>query len=420
MNKFQAQVDENGRLSFSPEFSLQYGLKPGATVHVDETAKGPRLRLPVTHLKKVYVEPTNRCNLDCRTCMRNSWDEPLGQMSRETFARIIEGLKRFSPSPTVFLGALGEPLSHPDILDMVAQAKALGSSVEMITNGTLLTKDLSKKLIDAGLDMLWVSLDGATPESYGDVRLGALLPEVLANIRTFRSCCWTAPSPLSTSAYQIRPEIGIVFVAMKRNIHELPQLLTLATELGATRVLVSNVLPYTEEMTKEILYTRSLSDMAYQSSIFKLELPKLDIDEDTKKSLYLSMQARHSISLVRSHLWEGNDYCPFIENGAMAINWEGSLSPCIPLLHSHKSYFEGTERKHRRYAVGNINEHSLDELWDKPEYLSFRERVQAFEFAPCTYCGGCTFLWENEKDCLGNPFPTCGACLWAQGIIQCP
>ncbi len=51
-------------------------------------------------------------------------------------------------------------------------------------------------------------------------------------------------------------------------------------------------------MTKEILYTRSLSDMAYRSSIFKLELPKLDIDEDTKKSLYLSMQARHSISLV--------------------------------------------------------------------------------------------------------------------------
>ncbi len=107
----------------------------------------------------------------------------------------------------------------------------------MITNGTLLTKSLSKRLIDAGLDMLWVSLDGATPESYGDVRLGALLPEVLANIRAFRNSCWTAPSPLSTSAYQIKPEIGIVFVAMKRNIHELPQLLTLATELGAARVV---------------------------------------------------------------------------------------------------------------------------------------------------------------------------------------
>ena len=57
--------------------------------------------------------------------MRKVWDEPLGQMSRETFSRIIEGLRKFSPPPTVFFGALGEPLAHPDIVNMVTQAKAL-------------------------------------------------------------------------------------------------------------------------------------------------------------------------------------------------------------------------------------------------------------------------------------------------------
>jgi MoaA/NifB/PqqE/SkfB family radical SAM enzyme len=318
------------------------------------------------------------------------------------------------------LGALGEPLSHPDIVDMVAQAKAAGSPVEIITNGTLLTRELSGRMIDAGLDMLWVSLDGATPECYGDLRLGALLPEVLANMRAFRHLSRTAPSAISRSAFQIKPEIGIVFVAMKRNIHELPKLLDLAVELGAARVLVSNILPYTEEMSGEVLYARSLSDMAYQSSLFRLDLPKLDVDESTKRVLYASMQARHSISLVRSHLWEGNDFCPFIESGAAAINWEGSFSPCIPLLHSHKTYFEGTERSIRRHVVGNVNAHTLEDLWRQPEYVSFRERVQRFEFAPCTCCGGCPFLEGNEKDCLGNPSPTCGACLWAQGIIQCP
>jgi MoaA/NifB/PqqE/SkfB family radical SAM enzyme len=418
--EFEGDFDEAGRLILPAEIMRNYGFGPGGKIRIDTRTNGLHLRRPPTHLAKVYIEPTNRCNLQCVTCIRNSWGEPLGEMAPATFARIIEGLRDFPSPPDFLFGGLGEPLSHPDIVEMVRQAKALGSSVELITNGMLLEKSLSMQLIDAGLDTLWVSLDGATPECYGDLRLGALLPEVLANIRAFRNCCWTAPSPISTSAYQIKPEIGIVFVAMKRNIHELPQLLNLATELGATRVLVSNVLPYTEEMNKDILYARSLSDMAYKSSIFRLDLPKLLIDENTKKSLYLSMQARHSISLVRSHLWEGNNYCPFIENGATAIIWEGSLSPCLPLLHSHKSYFEGTERSCRRYVVGNINELSIEELWNKPEYLSFRERVQAFEFAPCTYCGGCTFLWENEKDCLGNPFPTCGACLWAQGIIQCP
>ncbi len=132
------------------------------------------------------------------------------------------------------------------------------------------------------------------------------------------------------------------------------------------------------------------------------------------------MQARHSVSLGRSPFSEGNDYCPFIEEGTLAIDWEGGVSPCIPLLHSHKNYFEGIERYSRRYTLGSITAHTLKDIWDTPEYLRFRERVQAFEFAPCTYCGGCGLLGDNEKDCLGNSFPNCGACLWAQGFVQCP
>jgi MoaA/NifB/PqqE/SkfB family radical SAM enzyme len=421
MDKCRAHVGPDGELIFPQEFGLRYGLKPGAQVLIDETAKGPRLRLPVTHLNKVYLEPTNRCNLDCSTCMRNAWDEPLGCMSKETFLRIMEALKQFSPPPSVFLGGLGEPLFHPDIIEMTAEAKSLNSPVELITNGTLLTKNISEQLIDAGLDRLWVSLDGATPESYGDIRLGALFPEVLNNLKTFHDARLYNHSPSSFTDYHLKPELGIVFVAMKRNIHDLPSLLSLARRLGAGTVLVSNVLPYSAEMGKEILYSRSVTNVLYQSSAFRLDLPKIDVDETTQKSLYESMRAGHSLSLARGHLGEGNDYCPFIENGACAISWEGKLSPCLALLHSHKNYFDGIERFSRRCAIGNVNEHSIKDLWEKPEYLSFRERVQAFDFSPCTYCsGGCPLFEENEKDCLGNSFPTCGGCLWAQGIVQCP
>ena len=405
------------------ELSLRYGLKPGTRVRVDETAKGPRLRRPVTHLNKLYIEPTNRCNLGCRTCMRNAWDEPPGLMSRVTFSRIIEGLKEFSPPPAIFLGGLGEPLFHPDILPMVAQAKSLGSTVEVITNGTLLTRPMSEGLIEAGLDRLWVSLDGATPESYSDIRLGALFPEVVNNLKIFHDArvltLPSAPSPFSH--HHTRPELGIVFVVMKRNIHDLPLLLPLARKLGAGTVLVSNVLPYSREMGEEILYSRALTSVLYQSSPNRLELPKIDIDERTKKPLFESLRASHSLSLARAPWGEGNDYCPFIENGGCAIGWDGGLSPCLSLLHNHKSYMDRSERFSRRYAVGNINEHSVRALWNEPEYLAFRERVQTFDFAPCTYCrDGCGLFAENEKDCLGNTFPTCGGCLWAQGIIQCP
>jgi MoaA/NifB/PqqE/SkfB family radical SAM enzyme len=72
-------------------------------------------------LSKVYVEPTNRCNLMCRTCMRNAWDEPPGDMSLATFARVIDGLRAVDPPPTVFFGGIGEPLFHPQMLNMEHQ-----------------------------------------------------------------------------------------------------------------------------------------------------------------------------------------------------------------------------------------------------------------------------------------------------------
>jgi MoaA/NifB/PqqE/SkfB family radical SAM enzyme len=420
-DRFQAFVGESGELILPEDLKAQYGLNPGAKVYLEATTKGIRLKLPITHLNKIYIEPTNSCNLDCVTCMRKAWNEPIGIMKAGTFSQIMDGLKEFSTPATVIFGGLGEPLSHPDIIEMVARAKSLNSTVELITNGTLLTRDTSVRLIEAGLDRLWVSLDGANPESYGDIRLGALFPEVINNLKLFHNAREYNHSPSPFSSFHPRPELGIVFVAMKRNIHDLPSLLSLATKLGAGRVMVSNVLPYSHEIGKEILYSRSLNNVLYQSSPFQLDLPKIDVDETTKRSLYSSIRAGHSLSLARGHFGEGNDYCPFIENGAAAISWEGSLSPCLALLHTHKNYFDGIERFCRRYLIGNVNASSIKTLWETPEYLSFRERVQNFEFSPCTYCaGGCALFEENEKDCLGNSFPTCGGCLWAQGIVQCP
>jgi len=410
---FRAQVDEEGRLIFPPEVVSRHGLGPGAQLRIEEGANGVRLRQPVTHLAKVYVEVTSRCNLECRACIRNSWEEPLGQMETGTFSRVLEGLRAFSPPPTVFFGGFGEPLAHPSSVEMVAQAKALGGRVELITNGTLLAQDMSRRLIAAGLDMLWVSLDGATPESYTDVRLGAALPEVLANLKAFRD----ARRPGRQAA---TPQIGIAVVVMKRNVAELPAVLRLGERLGATRFMVTNLLPYSKAMCQETLYPNVLSNFAYSPSPYRLELPKMDVSQITRKHLYEVMRGGLSISLAGGNLTEANDRCPFIERGATAIAWDGGLSPCLPLLHNHVSFLREQERASRRYVVGKVTERDLRDLWADPEYVAFRERVQAFDFSPCTDCGGCNLSETNDEDCFGNSFPTCGGCLWAQGVIQCP
>ena len=73
--ELRAYVDDEGRLVIPGEVMSLYGLKPRSQVRIEQEADSLALRHPVTHLRKVYIEPTNRCNLECRTCIRNVWDE---------------------------------------------------------------------------------------------------------------------------------------------------------------------------------------------------------------------------------------------------------------------------------------------------------------------------------------------------------
>ncbi len=409
-----AEVDEQGRLILPPEIARQYGLRPGAQVRVDHDQNVVRLHRPTSQLTRLYVEPTDHCNLDCVTCYRNTWAEALGRMTDATYARILAGIAGLDPAPTIFFGGIGEPTLHTHLPDWIAQAKALNCRVEMITNGTLLTEALSRKLIEAGLDLLGVSIDGATPESYADVRLGAELPNVLANLQRFRR--------LRGGGHFPKPEIGVAFVAMARNIDELPEVLRIAQRHGAAHFKVSNVLAIDEMLRDERLYESAVNDITFISSLYTphLSLPKLPFTEKTKDALVKAFSSGYNVNFAGSSFSGSNDVCNFIESGALAIAWNGSVSPCLPLLHTHTHYIKGHWRMSRAHIAGNVNLRPLLDIWNDPQYVAYRDHVQGFAFAPCTFCGGCEMLDGNEEDCLGNVFPACGGCLWAQGLVQCP
>lgn len=409
-----ATVNEDGSLVLPPEIAAQYGLQPGSRLRLERGSNELRLHRPVTQLAKVYLEPTNRCNLDCRTCIRNQWDSQPGSMRALTIEQVFSSLAQIDPPPTVHLSGLGEPLLHPRTPEMIARAHQLGCRTEIITNGTLLSDKKSRQLIQAGLDMLWVSIDGATPESYMDVRLGAQLPLVLENMRLFRR--------LRPGAHRPRPEIGVNFVAMRQNIHELPQVIQLGRSFGAKHFMVSNVLPYTAELQEQRLYQHTLRNVAYLPSPWmpRLSLPKMDLDETTSEPFLAALNSNLNVNLAGNNLGGANDVCTFIESGSVTIGWQGDVAPCPPLLHNHISYLHGKPRLSKRHIIGNLKDRSLLEIWQDPGYQAYRERVQSFAFAPCTYCGGCELSESNETDCFWNPFPACGGCLWAQAVIQCP
>jgi MoaA/NifB/PqqE/SkfB family radical SAM enzyme len=408
------EIDAEGRLIIPSELVEQYGLRPGAKVRLENDGDRVKMHRPVTHLTKVYVEPTSACNISCRTCIRNNWDESVGRMSAETFGRILTSLQQLEAMPTLFFGGLGEPLFHKHTVDWIAQAHAAGARTELITNGTMLTEKRSRALIEAGLDLLWVSIDGASPESYADVRLGAELPKVIANLARFRK--------LRPGSHHPRPGIGIAFVAMARNIDDLPEVLKIGRSVGAKHFSVSNVLPYTEDMQAEMLYTNTLRNVTYMDSPWlpKLSLPRMDLDDKTQNAFVQALRSGSNVTFAGNSLGAANDVCNFIANGTLSIGWDGSVSPCWPLMHNHESYLHGKPHQSRRHVVGNVNEQDLLEIWLDEPYLTYRQKVQSFSFAPCTFCGGCDLSEDNEDDCFSNGFPACGSCLWAQGVIQCP
>jgi radical SAM protein with 4Fe4S-binding SPASM domain len=403
-----AIVDEAGRLVFPRDVAADLGLAPGTRIRLEKTPAGAVLHRAATHLAKVYIEPTSRCNLDCEICIRNSWSENQGDMSRETFDRLLESVRSLAYKPSITFGGFGEPLLHRRIMEMIWQAKAVANRVEVITNGLLLTEEMARELICLGLDAIWFSTDS----SHSEANTGRL--NVFSTIERLHSVRQSLNSEI--------PETGCVFVATSSNIEELPSLLRESHHFGVSRYMVTNVLPYTADMCSQALYTRALDNFAGQPSPWLplIQLPRMDWNKRTMPPLSETLRLHHNVQIDDARLDLPKGLCPFIEAGAVAVSWDGSVSPCLALMHSHVSYLQEKPRTISRYVIGNVNELSLKEIWNDAEHLSFRQRVQEFNFSPCTSCGGCDLVETNQEDCVGNGFPTCGGCLWAWGVIQCP
>lgn len=365
-------------------------------------------------LSKLYIEPTSRCNLQCRTCIRNSWHEPVGSMDMVVYRKLLADLKDFKTLNTIAFWGYGEPLTHPEIVHMVADAHDTGLKTEVITNGHLLDETIAKGLIQAGLDTVVISLDGTTQASYEDVRLGGSLTRVEDNIALLN---------ILREKKSDKPlHLGLEFVMMKSNIHQLPDLAHKARSMKADFIMLTNLLPCTEDMKDEILYWISatineIEERPKESQ--ELMLPRMDLRAEYLTPL-LALLKEMDRPMPAARDIPQEYYCPFIQKGSAAISWSGEVSPCIALMHSYNCYVMGREKFIKKYSIGNITQERLRDIWDKKNYQMFRDKVLNFDFSPCIQCSGCDYSETNEEDCFGNTHPVCGDCLWSRSILLCP
>lgn len=331
--------------------------------------------------KKVYIEPTSRCNLNCKICFRHGWiDEKLGYMSMDCFNRLTDSVRQIHTAEEVFFGGMGEPLCHPGINQMISQLPG-DLHISLLTNGTMLSAEHSQQLVDAGLDMLWVSMDGFDQESYESIQLGSRFDLIVKNLKGFNS------ARKGTGA-----KLGITFVVSPDNVEQLNRINMFADEFCVDEINISHMIP----------------------------------GKATEKEKMVEFYNRADIPVGKMHRFDykanltQENVCPFIEQKAVFVKWNGDIVPCMQLLHSCYTYLYDEKRKITGISYGNILNNTLKEIWLNEDYQAFRKRVNTFYFPFCRVCFGCEDRKENKTDCFLGEAPTCGACLWATGKVFCP
>ena len=173
--------------------------------------------LPDT-LRMVAWEVTRRCNLACVHCRASSLCGPYaGELTTAQGIKLLDDIAAFS-NPVIILTG-GEPLLRPDIYELAAYGDSKGLRMVLATNATLVTEQIARKMLDAGVKRVSVSIDGPDADGHDRFRgVPGAFDGALAGIEAMKK---------TGMEFQINTTITQANLAQIEGIHDL------ALRLGA-------------------------------------------------------------------------------------------------------------------------------------------------------------------------------------------
>jgi len=142
---------------------------------------GKTLKYPHT----VYIEITNHCNYRCIMCPNTQLPHRTrrkGFMSFDLYKKIIDEIA--DKVYHIYLHGFGEPLLHPKFLEFLQYAKEVGvRRISFLTNGSLLTDYLARKLVEIGVHSVAISFEGITKQTHESIDVGSKFERDLENIK---------------------------------------------------------------------------------------------------------------------------------------------------------------------------------------------------------------------------------------------
>lgn len=344
-------------------------------------------------LKKIYLELTNDCNMNCKICYRHSWNEKIENMNPILFQKIKNDIKAFESVETIVLGGIGEPTYAP----LICQAIEELQSYELIltTNAFNLSADLLR-LIVLNVDKVMISLDGMH-ENFLRIR-GNSLAVILNNITNLMG--------LKHKMHNTGLQIGIQFVISKDNVNDILDVIDLVNDLNIHSLVLVNLIPQTKSNADKIYYTR------YENKEAALHFKKI-LSYSSKKGVNVRFP-NYELKTERR--------CSFMDDEAVFITSSGDVVPCYRMSHTYKEFVFGREKTVWKHSFGNVSEKSLGDIWFSKEYVSFRNYVSNNKYPSCIDCDlveGCTIVNDSATDCYAGS-PSCADCLWSRNFTSCP
>jgi len=316
----------------------------------------------MTFPEQITLMPLQACNYKCVMC--NEWKaDEKPEMSRE----LLDKIRPVLPFVRTLFITGGEPLMYKRLKELLRIGAEAGCDLWMVTNGSLLDEKRRDMVLEHGLGRIKISLDAAKPLTYKAIRGGDFF-RVIGNIAQLYK---------SKLVNGLRfPEVQLGFVAMRKNIAELPKLVVLASEIGVKSIYVSYMGVQNEESIPESLYFhQEMSDdcMLAATEAAKrhgmlLELPPLFSEKSSPQHIF-DRSGQHCLEPWRNLFIRPDGRCNLCCGGGG--------------------------------GCGNLNETSFEEMWNHPARVKARKRVNTNN--PPKPCLSCKTIKQCAQD-LGTHF----------------
>jgi len=339
---------------------------------------------------------THSCNLSCKHCYSNSGVPAQDELTTEEALNAVDQLADFGVTALAFSG--GEPLTRKDFFEVASHAVQSGLYVSVATNGTLLTVENVKKLKQARINYVEVSIDGATSRTHDEFRgVPGSFEKAIAGLRNCTEADLCA---------------CIATTATKSNLEEIPRILDLAERVGAERFTYFNFVPTgrgrdlshqdlaPEEREKLMLLLLDRMSKGFRVTILTTapQLARVALQcQGIGKEITMSMAHMQTVKVSKKAVpladfiggcGAGRLYC--------SLSPQGDVHPCVFLP----------------IRVGNLKTEKFGDIWlNSKLFNTLRDRSNLR--GPCGICdfkyvcGGCRARAAAYHDDLLSSDPGC-------------